>query len=453
MPPFSTSAPAERPDSAPIAAPFGIAVRPMGIRRATATGWVLIVAFFGAFGVWATFAPLESAAVATGFIGVDTHTKTVQHLERGIIAAILVREGDEVVAGQPLVRLDDTQARAKLRQIRTRYYAALALGARLRAQRDGASHVTYPARLHDLATTKPDVADVIAGQDTIFRSEKDYLDNRKDILRQRTVELSSQIRGFQAQIKSEDTQLKLIAEEVKGVKDLYRKGLERKPRLLALERAAAEIGGQRAQNQAAIARTRQSIGETKLQVGDLERQQMNSVVKQLRDTQTEIDQLRAAETAAADVLARTVIRAPVSGTVVNLRKFTPGGVVGAGEPILDLVPRDDLLVIEARVRPDDIDVVHPGLDAQIRLTAFNQRYTPVFTATIREVSADRLTDTRTGRPYYQAKLRLDADQPALQRLKLRPGMPAEVMILTGKRSLLDYLLKPILDSVHRGMRE
>ena len=223
--------------------------------------------------------------------------------------------------------------------------------------------------------------------------------------------------------------------------------------MLALERRKAQIEGGRALNKARIARVGQRIGETRLLIAEIENTRMNEVVSELREVETRMSDLRERTSTARNVLARTRVTAPVSGTIVNLRVFTRGGVVGEGDPLLDIVPAGGELVIEARVEPTDIDTVYPDLPAQVRLTAFSHLTTPILSGTVLQVSADRLVDERTGAPYYEAQVMLDPEQPEVAELKLQPGMPAEVMILTGKRTAMDYLLKPIVTSFGRALRE
>ena len=234
---------------------------------------------------------------------------------------------------------------------------------------------------------------------------------------------------------------------------MVKKGLEGKQRLLALERRKAQIEGGRALNKARIARVGQRIGETRLLIAEIENERMNEVVAELREVEAGMSDLRERTSAARYVLSRTRITAPVAGTVVNLRVFTRGGVIGDGDALLDIVPAGEELVIEARVELTDIDTVYPDLAAQVRLTAFSHLTTPILSGTVIQVSADRLVDQRTGAPYYEARVVLDRGQSALADLKLQPGMPAEVMILTGKRTAIDYLLKPIVTSFRRALRE
>lgn len=424
----------------------------MGIAPTLVAGFLLIAAFFGGFGGWAAFAPLESAAIAPGVISVDSKRKTVQHLEGGIVANILVREGNAVKVGQPLVHLDDTQARAQLGLVTGQYRSAVALEARLEAELEGLDAIAFPEAL-TAAAGSADVDKLISTQNRLFRSRAESLVNQTNILRQRIAQLREEITGTQAEMTAQDRQLALVGEELATTEQLLARGYERRPRLLDLQRQQAEITGARAQNKARIARAHQSIGEAELQITQLSNERLNEVVGQLRDVQSQIADLGEKMSSASDVLSRTVVTASVDGTVVNLQIATSGGVVAAGQPIMDIVPTDDSLIVEARLDPNDIDVVTLELPAQVRVSAFSQRTAPVLDGKVIYVSADRLTDERTGVPHYLVRVALTPEQPGLKGLVLQPGMPAEVMIVTGQRTPLDYLVRPIMHSFGRALHE
>ena len=426
--------------------------RGMGIARTVVFGGIVVLLFFGAFGVWAAFAPLESAAIAPGVLSVSGKRKTVQHFEGGIISDILVEEGDTVTAGQTLLVLDDTRVGAAFSLLQGQYRSAAALKARLEAERDGLERVRYPLWL-ETAVEGGDTVDYLATQDRIFRARARSLDNRSAIYRQRIAQMREEAIGITEEIKAQDRHITLLDEEIESIRALVRKGFEGKSRMLALERRRAEVAGKRALNRAKIARVEQRIGETRLTIIALENERQNEVVAELREVETRISDLRERMSAARDELLRTRVTAPVAGTVVDLRVFTRGGVVREGHRLMDIVPSGSNLVIEARVPPTEIDVVYANLPAQVRLTAFSHLTTPPLNGTVLRVSADRFTDERTGIAYYEAQIGLDPGQPELAGLRLQPGMPADVMIITGKRTALDYLLKPIVASFGRALRE
>src|SRR6185437_4782339 len=273
-------------------------------------------------------------------------------------------------------------------------------------------------------------------------------------IRERINQVNEEINGHKAEVVALEQRMALLKQEIAGVMELVSKGLERKPRLLSLQRDLAEMEGKRGDTMAHIAKAKQTIAESEVDILSLQNDRQKDVADELRDTQKKLHEVQEQAQAAADVLARIDIRAPETGTITDLRVHTPGGVINPGEALLDLVPQTDRLVVDARVRPEDIDRVHEGLPAQVRLMPYKQRRTPPIDATVVYVSADRLTDTHTNESYYRAKLRLDEKELAsLVDVKMVPGMPSEAMIKTGETTAALYALSPILDSFHRAFRE
>lgn len=441
-------------NSLTVYAPGAVAETPLPqIRRLVIAGSVIVGVFVLGAGVWATLAPLESAAHAPGVVQVESSRKTVQHLEGGIIGAILVKDGEKVVAGQPLIRLDDTKARTTLVALQGQLWDAQAGEARLIAERDGADAPSYPRSLTARAN-EPAIALVLAGQNKIFQTRRSLQQSKRDLIKQRIAETGEEITGLRAQETADGQRIVLINEEIDGLRKLVEKGLERKPRLLALERDLAEIQGKRGDTIAQISRAQQNIAESQVTILNQENDMQNEVAQSLRDTQKKIHELEEQIQAAADVLARIEVRAPEDGIVTDLRVHTPGGVVSAGEPLLDLVPPKDHLIVEAKVRPEDINVVRSGLPALVRLTPYKQRRTPPLEATVDYVSADRLIDKHTNEPYYEAKIRVDEEKlKQVIGVEMIPGMPAEVSIKTGQSTVAMYALSPVLDSFRRAFSE
>ncbi len=415
-------------------------------------GLIIALLFFGGVGGWAALAPLDSAAIAMGSVKVEGNRKTVQHLEGGIVGEILVRDGDPVTAGQTLIRLDVTRPRAELELLRGRLAAAVAQEARLKAERDNAEAVDFPVWLLD-RSDDPEIAETLYGQLAIFDARQDALTTQRAVLAQSEAQLAEEIRGLQAEIAAQERQLELIGEEIEGQEILTAKGLARKERILALKREQAQISGARGQNLAAIARARQSISEARLRITELESQRINEAVAELREVQASVFDLQKQIRAAEDVLARTEIVSPASGRVVNLAVHTTGGVISPGQPLLDVVPALENLVVDAQVMPTDIDIVQAGMRATIRLSALNQRTTPTFEARVAWVSADALTDEASGASYYRAIIRPDEAALKAASVQLLPGMPVEVMIVVGERTFLDYLTKPLEQSMSRAFTE
>lgn len=424
------------------------------MRELVLAGSALVGIFVIGAGTWAAMAPLESAAIGMGTIVSSSHRKTVQHLEGGIISEILVHDGDRVTAGQTLIRLDDTKARTTLAALTGQLWDAKAREARLIAERDGADTITLPA---DMLASKsdPQVAAAISGQQKIFDTQRQLIGSKVAAIHERIAEVHEEIKGHEAEVASLQRRQVLLTEELVNVKSLVAKGLERKPHQLQLERDLADIDGQEADMQAQIAKAKQTIAESEVDILSLKNDRQKEVADELRDTQKKLHELDEQTQAAGDVLARTEVKAPESGIVTDLRVHTPGGVINPGEEILDLVPQSDQLVVEVQVRPEDIDRVHDGLPAQVRLLPYDERRTPPIDGTVIYVSADRLVDKRTGQPYYSAKVRLD--QKELTKLgdevKLVPGMPSEAMIKTGQTTVALYAFSPIINSFHRAFKE
>ena len=426
-------------------------------RSAIIAGCAIVLVVFVGFGGWAATAHIASAAVGQGTIGVSLRRQVVQHLEGGIIAELRVREGSYVKAGDLLIRLDETKLRASYDLYRNQYLTALGEKARLEAQRDDLAEITFPKGL--LAEGDKDKDPVVRSQTNIFTQLKEYMRGQELIKREQESQLLSEIDALQAQKTAEMQKLALVKEELTAVEDLYSKGLEKKPRLLALQRSSAEIEGNIGQYAGRIAKARQSISELRAQLIDIKNKMMNDTVTQLRDTDTKLSDATQRMRSAEDSLNRVEIRSPVAGYVVNLSYVTIGGVIEPGRSILELVPSDDLLLIETRFEPKDIDALRPGLPAEVTLLTFNRREFPTISGKLIMVSADAITDkspttAANAAPYYSGRVVLDREE--LERLpdvRLVPGMPVQVMVKVGERTPLAFLVDPILRSMHRALRE
>ncbi len=426
---------------------------PTDDRKICLVGFVILLVALGGFGVWAATAELDSAVVAPGVVTVKSYRKTIQHLQGGIVKEILVQDGDFVHAGDILLRLDDTQACASLEIVRSQYLAARALEARLRAESDQRAGITFPKELL-LQRDDPRVKSTLDGQDRVFAARRDARESQVFVLNQRVKQLRAQIEGLNVLQQTEQQRIVSMQEEANDFRKLLKRGHTDKNRLRELERAIAELQGQQAKHLSEIAMTQVKIGETQLQTVQLGQQFHSDVVTELREVQTEIFDLEERMRALEDTLLRTEIRAPRSGTVVGLAVHTVEGVIKPGTPILDIVPEGETLVVEAHIQPTDIDNVHAGLVADARFTAFQARITPVVEARVIRVSADRLLSPNDQAPYFLARIEVTAKgMERLQNLKLLPGMPAEVLIKTGERTLLEYLLRPLLDAFTRSFKE
>ena len=424
------------------------------LRGVTWTGNLLVCGFVIGLGTWSTYAPLESAAVAAGTVESKLSRKTIQHLEGGIIRQILVADGDVVRAGQTIISLEDTKARAEAQSLRGQLWEATAREARLRAEQNGEGQVSFPAELEIAQKNSPSVATVLAGQRGIFETRRQVFQSQAAVNREKRSQVEKEIEGLRAQEGAASRRIEIVREESATVATLVSKGLERRPRLLNLEREVADIEGRRGEIVAQISRAGQVINEFEAVLLKLEHDRQNEIAQALREVQNQIFQIRERLQAADDQLSRTAVKAPEDGVVTELRIHTPGGVIGAGAPLMDLVPRQDRLIVIARVRPEDIDVVRPGLAAEVNLLSYNQRRVPRLHGTVMHVSADRLLDKRTDQPYYAAKIRVqDPAHLGLDGVQIIPGMPAQVFIKTGRGTVALYALRPLLDSFHGAFRE
>ena len=424
------------------------------LRGLTLTGNLLVGCFLLGLGTWSTFAPLESAAIAFGTVESESSRKTIQHLEGGIIREILVADGDLVHAGQTLISLEDTKASAEVESLKGQLWDALAREARLIAEQRGDERVSFPAELERANKESPSIADVLSGQQNIFETRRQVFQSQVAVNREKRLQVEKEIEGLRAQATAATKRIGIVRDEAATVATLVEKGLERRPRLLNLEREGADIEGRRGEITAQISRAEQVISESQTNLLKLEHDRRNEISQSLREVQNQIFQMRERLHAANDQLARTALKAPEDGVVTDLKVHTPGGVIGAGAPLMDLVPRQDRLVITARVRPEDIDVVRPGLEADVTLLPYNQRRVAPLHGTVTRVSADRLLDKRTDQPYYATKIRVE-DPPAAghDAIKIIPGMPAQVFIKTGRGTVALYALKPLLDSFNNAFRE
>jgi HlyD family secretion protein len=425
----------------------------MRLRGVTLAGNLLILCFVLGLGTWSGFAPLESAAVASGVVESESSRKTIQHLEGGNIREILVADGDVVRAGQILISLEDTKARAEAQSLQGQLWDATAREARLQAEQHGEEQVSFPAKLEMARVANPSVAAVLAGQQSIFQTRRQAFQSQAAVNREKRSQVEKEIEGLRAQESAASKRIEIVREEADTVALLVSKGLERRPRLLNLEREMADIEGRRGEIVAQISRAEQVINESKVTLLKLENDRQSEIAQSLREAQSQIFQIRERLQTADDQLLRTAVKAPEDGVVTDLRIHTPGGVIGAGAPLLDLVPRQDRLIVTARLRPEDIDVVHPGLNADIHLVPYNQRRVPRLRGTVMHVSADRLVDKRTDQPYYATKIRVEDPRIVENNIKIIPGMPAEVFITTGRGTIALYALRPLLDSFNSAFRE
>jgi HlyD family secretion protein len=424
------------------------------LRGVALTGNILIGVFLLGLGSWSVFAPLRSAAVASGVVEPESSRKTIQHLEGGIVRDILVKNGEQVSAGQVLIKLDDIKPRAEFDSIRGQLWDAEASRARLVTEQQNGDRIDFPPALLILARKDVSLGAILAGQQKIFEARRQVMLSEIAITHEKMKQVQQEIAGLTAQQGALTARAEIVRQQLDVFGPLVKKGLERKTNLLNLGQQKADLEGQLGETAAQIARAYQVINEAQANLVKIESDRQNEIAQSLRDTESQIMQLSDRLESIDDQLARTDVKAPEAGVVVDLRIHTTGGVIGAGEPLLDLVPADDRLIVSARVRPEDINLVHPGLTAQVHLLPYNQRRVPLLAGQVGYVSADRLVDKQTGQPYYAATIQVTDERVTRTReVEMVPGMPAQALIETGQSSVALYMLRPLLDSFNRAFRE
>lgn len=426
---------------------------PTSDKRFRRLGLAILLVAFGGFGTWAVTAKLAVAVVAPGSVSIESFKRTVQHLEGGIVREILVEDGDRVEAGEPLIVLSDTQARAQLDIARSQYLINRAMEVRLLAEQKGDEELAFPEELTESGRDR--VQEVLAVQRSLFASRRQSLNGTLASLDEQANQMREQVAGLEAQVDVSERRIRSLRGEAEDFRSLFREGLGDNQRLRELERLILQNEGQVAQNRSEIASLKSRISENAMKK-ELQRQEFQSEVgEQLRNAQSNIAEAEERITSLTDQVQRTTITSPASGTVVGLKVHTRGAVIRPGDPVMDIVPSGDGFVVEARVPNRDIDHIYIGQPANIRFSAFNQRLTNEIDGEVIHVSADSFEDEATGQMYYKARVRVteEGKKDMNERMQLLSGMPAEVMIRTGERTFASYIAKPISDMLARAMQE
>ena len=417
-------------------------------------GWVSLAILVGGFGLWSVLTELSGAVIAPGQVEVEQNRQVVQHPDGGVVAEVVIEEGQEVAAGDVLIRLDGELLRSELTIVEGQFFEILARRGRLEAEQDEATTITFPPELIANAAGRPQIAALIEGQRRLFDARAVTMMQQVDQLRKRRDQISSQIDGFSAQDQSLQQQLKLINQELTGQRDLFQKGLAQASRVLSLEREAARLAGTVGELAASRAGAEQRITETDIEILRLSSARREEALTQLRDLGYRELELAERRRALIEQIVRLDIRAPVSGIVYGLQVTTPRAVIRPAEPVLFLVPQDRPLQIAARVDPLHIDQVHVGQEVTLVFPAFNRRTTPELHGTITQVSADAFTDANAGISFYRAEIVLNPDdREKIADLVLIPGMPVEAFIQTSPRTPMAYLTKPFTDYFNYAFRE
>lgn len=413
-------------------------------------GYTILFLVFGVFGSWASFAPLDSAALAPGIVMIKSYRKTVQHLEGGIVSALHVRDGEQVRQGAVLISLDTSQLQAEREVLRNQQVATAALEARLLAELQQADTLSIPATTE----SQPRAMEAWQIEQALLQARQRERDGEIQILQQSIGQLEEQIQGLQAIIRNKQTLVRSHSEEAADLRALLKEGFTDRQRLREQERQLERLSAEIAEHRSAIAQARQRSGEFRLQILQIDKTFSHEVTTQVVAVQTQAFDIRERLRSIEERIQRSQIRAPASGMVLGLKVHTLGAVIAAGQSILEIVPDNADLIIEARVNPNDIDRVAAGKPADVRFSAFNSAITPVIEGVVEQISADSLLDQNSGQSYYLARIILTRKgMEDLGQQSLLPGMPAEVLINTGSRTLLSYLLQPASNWMARSLNE
>ncbi|MBD9373705.1 HlyD family type I secretion periplasmic adaptor subunit [Rhizobium sp. ARZ01] len=423
------------------------------IRRNLLGGVTVVVLLVGVVGGWAATAEISGAIVARGTVVVETNDKKIQHSTGGIVSRIFVRDGAHVEAGELLVQLNDVVPRASLAFVTKSLDELYARKSRLEAERDGLGQMTLPQTLVE-RMAEPAVAALIASERRLYELRQVVRSGNIARLRERIAQLQKQIEGYLAQEAAKGKEIELIKDELGGIRDLVERKLTPMSKLTAYERDATRIEGERAQLVASTAQARGAIAEVQLQILQLDKEFSSETGSELREVDAKIAEFEERRVTAEDQLLRVDIRAPSSGTVHQSAVHTVGGVISAAEPIMLIIPDNDTLTVEAKVAPQDIDQLSVGQSALLRFTAFNQHSTPEVTGSVSMIAADVSHDQRTNETYYVVRIALNLEQSKrLGSASIVPGMPVEVFIKIGDRTVVSYLMKPLTDQMMRAFRD
>ena len=419
-------------------------------KRVAIMGYTLIILTFGVVGGWAAIAKIDRAVSAPGVIAIETNRKTVEHYEGGIVREILVKEGETVAQGSALFRLENVQAKANYQLLQNQLASLLALEARLVAERDQEADIKWPSEILPGSGKSID-EHIIADELAQFNKRRSSLQGQVDVLKSRMDQLSDQIHGTDLEKTSTINQVDYINKELVGLRQLNEKKLIPTTRLYTMERERERLEGAVGESIANIAKYNGEIGEYNIQIQQLQQKFQEDVAKSLVDTRDKLSDTRQKLTVAKEVLQRIEVLAPVAGAVQNLKVFTLGQVIKGGEPLLDIVPKNEHLVAEVQFSPNDIDGVAVGQQAEVRFPAFHSRLIPLILGRLESVSQDRLVDEASKQPYYRGIVGIDAlDIPEEWRSRVKAGMPAEVIVASGERTVLSYIVSPLTSTLRKG---
>ncbi|APG93946.1 HlyD family type I secretion periplasmic adaptor subunit [Sinorhizobium americanum] len=447
------------PMSFPVAQPAGAVDAELieddansSLRRLVIAGLATILVAFGGFFGWAFSTELSSASVTNGTVIVDTKRRTVSHFEGGVLSRVLVQEGDHVVAEQPLVKLEDTRARSDLQALQSRRVGLIAKLARLKTEQMGATAISFPADLANAETVTAD--DAVTAETSFFMKRREAKSGRLEIQRKTIEEYSEKAKSLATQIQATDRQIELIKEQRSAIATLVDKAFAQRSKLIEIDARLSELAASRGELVGDRAQAEKAGSGAELALTGIESDFQSEIAGEITTARLELADVEERITAAKDVLRRLEIRAPQAGVVANIQLRTPGSAVTPGQPLLDIVPEDEPLLIEMRVSTRDIDSIAIGSKTRIRLTAYNQRSHLPLDGTVTYVAADQSVDEKSNFAYFVARAEIASQSLAANPdIRLYPGMPAEVLIVHKPRSVIDYLVSPVSNSLNRAFRE
>ncbi|WP_404426534.1 HlyD family type I secretion periplasmic adaptor subunit [Thalassospira australica] len=422
------------------------------LRKPIIAGVAVILLGFGGFFSWAFTAELDSAAVASGSVIVDSRKKVVNHFEGGILRQLLVEEGERVRQGQVLMLLDGTRSESELEQLRGERYGLWAKLARLRAEQSGRDEIDFPQQLLD--ADQDYVDDILLDEKRLFGKRNEVYNAKRDAQAKQIEQFEAEARALDSQINARTRQEKLVAEQLNGIRMLAKKGYATRTQLVEIENSWSDLVGDMGEFKAQRAAAEQQMAEGEINLASIEMEWQSDIATQIQEAQLALNDVSQRIRASEDVLNRLEVKAPQAGTVANIQVRTPGGVISPAEPIMDIIPEDEPLLIEAMINRQDIDSVHVGSKAQIKLTAYSQRRLAPLPGEVRYVAADQTVDEQRDSSYYIVRAAIDPDALAERDdIEIRPGMPADILILKSPRKAIDYLVDPITESMDKAFRE
>lgn len=422
------------------------------LRKPIIAGLTVIILGFGGFLTWGFTAELDSAAVATGSVIVDSKKKVVNHYEGGILKKLLVDEGQHVTAGQTLALLDGTRSESEIGQLRGERFGLMAKLARLRAEQRGQDNIAFPQEL--TASDEAYVGDILSDEQRLFSKRNEVYAAKRDAQAKQIEQFEAEAQALVSQIKARTRQEKLVAEQLKGIRQLADKGYATRTQLVEVENNWSDLVGDMGEFKAQKAAAQQQKAEAEINLASIEMEWQSDIATEIQEAQLAFNDVTQRIRASKDVLDRLEVKAPQAGTVANIQIRTPGGVISPAEPIMDIIPEDEPLVIEARINRQDIDSVQVGSKVQIRLTAYSQRRLSPLIGEVRYVAPDQTVDEQRDSSYYIIRAAINSEELAkYDDINLRPGMPANILVLKTPRKAIDYLIDPIVQSMDKAFRE